>query len=114
MALLLLLALAVVRAEEKAGRTTSFTKDTVAKVCLELTKLCEMSVLCSDALTAALPEWGAGRDALKATWDSLGENTDALLFDQLSECYKTEMGKDTREIAKSIKCDWCGFIVEDI
>ena len=34
-----------------------------SKVCLELTKLCEMSVLCSDVLTAALPEWGAGRDA---------------------------------------------------
>lgn len=28
--------------------------------------------------------------------------------------YKTEMGKESLEIAKNIKCDWCGFLVEDI
>ena len=24
------------------------------------------------------------------------------------------MGKESQEIAKNIKCDWCGFLVEDI
>ena len=36
------------------------------------------------------------------------------LFDKVSQCFKEEMGKEEEEMAKNIRCDWCGFLVEDL